>query len=118
MNTDSLYSFVFKGLLTDEALDKTERIKRTKFTNEEFSKLYDTLGIDELEDELVLQAKKMAIVYTALCAFENTVRQFVSKKLLETNGESWWHKCVSEKVRQKAESRRTEENKIRWHTPR
>lgn len=118
MNTDSLYSFVFKGLLTDEALDKTQRIKRTKFKNEEFKKLHDTLGIDELEDELVLQAKKMSIVYTAICAFENTVRQFVSKKLLETNGENWWDICVSEKIRQKAEIRRTEENKIRWHTPR
>jgi len=60
----------------------------------------------------------MSIVYTAICAFENTVRAFISKKLFETKGENWWNTAVSEKIRQKAESRREEENKIRWHTPR
>jgi hypothetical protein len=118
MNNDSLYSFVFKGILTEEALDKTERIKKSKLGNEEFKKIHLTLGIDELDEDLVAQAQKMAIVYTAICAFENTIRQFVSKKLLENKDENWWQECVSEKIRTKAESRRSEENKIRWHTPR
>ena len=118
MNTDSLYSFVFKGILTDEALDKTERIKKNRFGNEEFKKIHLSLGIEELDEDLVIQAQKMAIVYTAIYAFENTVRRFISKKLLENKGENWWLECVSEKIRNKAESRREEENKIRWHTPR
>ncbi|PSL32802.1 Swt1 family HEPN domain-containing protein [Dyadobacter jiangsuensis] len=118
MNRDPLYSFVFKGILTEEALDKTGRLKKSRFNNEEFKKIYDTLGIEELDQELVLKAQKMAIVYTAICAFENMVRQFVSKKLLENKGENWWLECVSEKIRSRAESRREEENKIRWHTPR
>lgn len=118
MKNDPLYSFVFKGLLTEEALDKTERLKKTKFGNEENQKLYLALGIDDLDEELVAKAQKMSIVYTAICSFENMVRQFVSKKLLENKGENWWEISVSEKIRTKAESRRTEENKIRWHTPR
>lgn len=118
MNSDTLYSFVFKGLLTEEALDKTGRLKKSKFGNEDFKKMHQTLGIDELDQELVMQAQKMAIVYTAICAFENMVRQFTSKKLLENKGENWWQECVSEKIRTRAESRRDEENKIRWHTPR
>lgn len=118
MKIDSIYSFVFKGLLTEEALDKTERIKKTKVSEKDFESLYNSLGIDDLDEDLVIQAKKMSVVYTAICAFENSVRQFVSKKLLETNGEDWWNKCVSEKIRSKAESRREEENKVRWHTPR
>ncbi|SFV33364.1 Swt1 family HEPN domain-containing protein [Thermoflavifilum thermophilum] len=118
MNSDKLYSFVFKGLLTEEALDKTDRIKKSKVTNEQFKKIHDSLSIDELDDELVIQAQKMAIVYTAICAFENTVRKFISKKLLEVKGETWWTVGVSDKIRTKAESRRDEENKIRWHTPR
>ena len=118
MNSDSLYSFVFKGILTEEALDKTERLKKSKFGNEEIKKLHLKLGIDELDEELVIKAQKMAIVYTAICAFENMVRQFVSKKLLENKGDNWWQLCVSEKIRTKAENRRDEENKIRWHTPR
>ena len=118
MNTDALYAFVFKGILADESLDKTGRINKSKYSNEEFKRLHDTLGISELDDDLVLQAQKMAIVYTAICAFENSVRRFISKKLLETKGEDWWNKGVSEKIRQKADSRREEENKVRWHTPR
>ena len=60
----------------------------------------------------------MATVYTAIAAFENSVRDFVSKRLLEHAGEGWWTRCVSEKIRTKAESRREEEAKVRWHTPR
>ena len=97
MNTDSLYSFVFRGMLTDEALDKTERIKKSKVSDADFASLCSSLGIDDLDEELVLQAKKMSIVYTAICAFENSVRLFVSKNLHETVGEDWWNRCVSEK---------------------
>lgn len=118
MNKDVLYSFVFKGLLTEEALDKTDRLKKSKFSNEELKLLYQKLGIEEIEEEIVIKAQKMAVVYTAICAFENSVRQFISKKLLENKGENWWNESVSEKIRLKAESRREEENKIRWHTPR
>ena len=118
MSNDALYSFVFKGILTEEALDKTGIVKRSKFNNEELKKLQATLAIDELEEELVVKSQKMSIVYTAICAFENTVRAFISRKLLETKGDNWWTLAVSEKIRVKAESRRDEENKIRWHTPR
>jgi hypothetical protein len=118
MNTDALYAFVFKGVLANESLDKTERINKTKYSNGEHERLYKTLGIEELDTDLVAQAQKMAVVYTAICAFENSVRKFISKKLLETKGEDWWMNSVSEKIRQKAESRREEESKIRWHTPR
>ena len=115
---DRLYSFAFKGILTDTALDKTERVKKSKVRDEQFRKIHETLGIDQIDENHVQMAQKMAIVYTAICAFENSVREFVSKKLLEVRGTNWWSLTVSEKVRQKAESRRTEEQKIRWHTPR
>jgi len=118
MNKDGLYAFVFKGILTEEALDKTQRLKKSKFGSEEFKRLYETLGINELEEEHVIKAQKMGIVYTAICAFENSVREFISKTLLENKGQNWWTECVSEKIRTKAESRRAEENKVRWHTPR
>ncbi|PYV62721.1 MAG: hypothetical protein DMG97_39645, partial [Acidobacteria bacterium] len=59
-----------------------------------------------------------AVVYVAIAAFENSVREFVSKVLLENIGADWWTTAVSDKIREKAESRRKEEEKIRWHTPR
>lgn len=60
----------------------------------------------------------MATVYTAISAFENTIREFVVKILIENKGENWWEDCVSEKIRNKAETRKEQEDKVRWHTQR
>jgi len=116
--SDRLYSFVFKGLLAEEALDKAGRKNKTHFSAEEEKQISSTLSIDELDDDLVLRSKKMAIVYTAISAFENSVRAFVEKKLLEVIGENWWTIAVDESIRKKAEGRMEEEKKVRWHTPR
>ena len=40
------------------------------------------------------------------------------KVLLENKGENWWDSCVSEKIRKNAETRKKEEEKIKWHTQR
>jgi hypothetical protein len=56
----------------------------------------------------------MAIVYTAIHAFENTVRDFVSNALAEEHKEDWWSK-VPAKVQTKVKSRAEEEAKFRWH---
>ncbi len=118
MKLDPIYNFAFRGLLTINALEKTPCIKKQKFTAQEGLELISSLGINDLDEELVKKAQKMAIVYTAICAFENTVRQFASNVLIEAYGENWWVNKVSDKIRHKAEIRREEENKIRWHQPR
>lgn len=116
--SDRLYSFVFKGLLTEEALDKAGRKTKTHYTEEEEKKISATLSIDELDADLVIKSRKMAIVYTAISAFENSVRAFIVEKLLEEIGEDWWTVAVDEGIRKRAEGRMEEEKKIRWHTPR
>jgi hypothetical protein len=60
----------------------------------------------------------MSVVYTAIAAFENSVRELISKTLLEEVGENWWQTCVSQKIRDQATGRMEEEEKVRWHTPR
>ena len=60
----------------------------------------------------------MSVVYAAIAAFENSARAFIKKRLLEEVGDNWWEECVPEARRKKAESRRDEENKIRWHAKR
>lgn len=115
---DSYYSFVFKGLLTEDALDKAGRKSKTHFSEEEAKMLSSTLAVDEMDDTFVTRSKKMAVVYTAIAAFENSVRAFIEKKLLEEIGENWWTTAIDEGIRKKAEGRMEEEKKIRWHTPR
>jgi hypothetical protein len=115
--SDQLYSFVFRGLLADQTLDRTQRLRRHR-NGDLDSDLSKRLPIDVLDEDLVFKARRMATVYVAIAAFENTVREFVSKRLLESVGADWWNSGVSDKIRNKAESRRDEESKVRWHTPR
>lgn len=116
--SDRIYSFVFKGLLSEEALDKAGRKHKSHYTSDDEAKISKALAIDEIDFDLIIRAKRMAIVYTAVAAFENSVRAFIEKKLLEEVGEDWWTSSVDEGIRKKAEGRIAEEKRIRWHTPR
>lgn len=118
MSYDGLYSFVFRGLLADQALDQTERLKRKVGSDGLEKRTFDRLPFELLDTDLVESARRMATVYTAIAAFENGLRGFVRQRLLEEYKEEWWEKGVSEKIRRKSESRRNEEQRIRWHTQR
>ncbi len=112
-----VYDFVFKGLLTEEALDRAGRKNKSTLQLSD-QDIADTLSISTLPNDLVVEARQMAMVYTAIAAFENTVRELISGILLESKGESWWESSVSNKIRERAEKRREEELKIKWHTQR
>lgn len=115
---DKLYSFVMRGELAKVSLSSTEALSKHHSSAIIVQDYIKSLSLDLLDDEYVNSAKLMATVYTAIAAFENTVREFVVKILIENNGENWWENCVSEKIRKKAESKKKEEDKIRWHTQR
>jgi hypothetical protein len=107
-----------RGELTKVALEKTEVLSRHSSSDLLSQEYMKSLSLDLLDDECVNLAKIMATVYTAIAAFENMVRKFVVKVLLEHNGENWWEQCVSDKIRKSAESRKNDEEKIKWHTQR
>lgn len=118
MNDDKLYSFVLRGELTKVALSHSGTVSKHS-TSEALAQEYiNCLSLDLLDDECVQNAKETATVYTAIAAFENMVRKFISKILIEHKGENWWEECVSEKIRKFADSRKREEEKIKWHTQR
>jgi len=115
---DQLYAFAFRGLLAEQALDLTARQPRMGASALLDQAVGKSVAIDLIDEQYVNRARRMAVAYAAIAALENSVRDFVAKKLLESKGEGWWTLCVSEKIRNKAESRKAEEDKIRWHTPR
>ena len=115
---DKLYAFVMKGELTKVALNKTEVISKHSHSDIIEEDYIKSLSLDLLDEEYVNAAKVMATVYTAIAAFENTVREFVMTVLMENFGENWWEQSVSSGIRKKAESRKKEEDKINWHTHR
>lgn len=118
MGNDDVYAFVFRGLLTEEALDKAGRKPKNDFSQVWESETMQRLGIPLLDEALVIKSRKMAVVYTAICAFENSIRDFVARKLFEEKKEKWWELCVKKDIRERAENRKKSEKDVRWLTAR
>lgn len=118
MNEESrLYEFVLRGSLTEEALDRAGRSKQ-RFEGALESDILDALPLESFEEDTFEPARRMSLVYAAITAFENSVREFVTKVLIEAAGASWWEDRVSNNIRKKAEARWKEEMTIKWHTSR
>lgn len=115
---DNIYSFAFRGLLAEEALDKAGRKKYSHeeaFFSEELAK---TLHFDEIDEKYVSQSKTMLTVFATITAFENATREFVYSVLYEKHKKDWWTKGVQKTIRERAESRKEEESKVKWHVSR
>lgn len=113
-----VHDFVFRGLLSEEAVDRAGRSTRVSFDGPGEAEIERILSITSLPDDLVQQAKTMSAVYVAVAAFENSVRELILGVLLEAIGEDWWTSAISQKVSDRAEKRKADEDKIKWHTNR
>jgi len=113
---DKVYEFAFKGMLAEEALDRVGRKVKNSIglADEQIAR---SLSIDLMDDDIVYAARQMSIIYTAITAFENSVRDLVSGVLAETQGENWWGN-IAKGIRDNADKRMEEERKIKWHTQR
>lgn len=111
------YSFVFRGQLTEAALDRAGRRTRHDLSASA-EELRRILGIDVLDVDYVEEAERMSFVYIAVAAFENSVRNLISRVLADVAGEGWWDTCVSERVKTAAKNRQEAEEKVRWHVQR
>lgn len=117
MDVGTLYEFAFRGQLADEALDAAGR-SRFAHVAESEADMAATLSLGLLDEELVAAARHMSTVYTAIAAFENSARALVTGAMLEGKGENWWDQAVSSKVRKKAEGRKDEDERHRFHSQR
>lgn len=111
---NDLYTFVYRGLLTEESLDKAGRRSRATFGPADAAGIKSLLSFDLLDAERIASAERMAVIYTAIHAFENSVRHFVSAAMAEKYEAEWWAK-VPTKVQAKAQTRAEEDAKFRWH---
>lgn len=110
-----LYSFVFRGQLVEEALDKAGHRKyltEEAFFSEELAK---KLHFDDIDQKYVEQSKTMITAFATITAFENATREFIYTTLVGAYGKDWWIKGVQAGIREKAESRKNTETKVKWH---
>jgi hypothetical protein len=109
-----LYSFVYRGVLADEALRHV--LPDTDAVGDEpEADIRRRMPLELMDDGFVLGARKMAWVYVAIAAFENSARTFIEERLKEKAGENWWDTAVSNAIRAKAATRKADEEQIRWH---
>ncbi len=113
---DKVYEFAFRGMLTEEALDRVGRKSKNSLGLAD-ELIVKTLSIDLMDEDIIHTSKQMSIVYTAIATFENSVRELVSGILAENIGENWWKK-VTKGIRENAEKRMEDEKKAKWHTQR
>lgn len=113
---EGIYDFVYRAQLTEEALDRAGRPHPLLGLLDE--EIAERVSLYELDEEFVAQARRMATVYTAIAAFENTVRDLVRRVMLEEFGADWWEKKVSSHVQGRAKKRQEDEAKHRFHTQR
>jgi hypothetical protein len=113
----AVYEFAFRGLLTEEALDRAGRRSRVG-TGMFDADVAERLSLDVLDDDHVAAAKLMAAVYVAIAAFENGARELVTTVLREAIGDDWWEKAVSSPVQRSCKTRQEDEEKHRFHTQR
>jgi len=113
----SVYEFAFRGLLTEEALDRAGRPSRVRSGMFE-ADVAERLSLDVLNDDMVEAAKMMAGVYVAVAAFENAARELVTTVLREAVGDAWWETAVSSEIQKKCKARQEDEEKHRFHTQR
>jgi len=111
---DNLYSFVYRGVLTEEALDRVGRNRRKLFGAEEARDLQKSLCYDLLEAESLADAQRMSTIYAAIHCFENMVRSLVIKAMAETHGEFWWQQ-VPDRIKKSVKTRMEADAKFRWH---
>lgn len=111
---DNFYSFVYRGLLTEESLDKAGRTTLRHFGADEKRRVAESLAMDMLDSKLLAEAELMAVVYQAIHTFENSIRSFVQHAMSEEYAEQWWSK-VPERIRQRVKTRMDEDAKFQWH---
>jgi hypothetical protein len=109
-----LYAFVYRGILAEEAIRKALPVQESDSHEPEID-IRRRMPLEMLDDGVVLAARKMAWVYVAIASFENSVRSFMEERLLEQIGANWWDTAVSAEIKKQVETRRKDEEQIRWH---
>ncbi|MDD2518595.1 MAG: Swt1 family HEPN domain-containing protein [Bacilli bacterium] len=111
---NDLYSFIFRGVLTEENLDKNGRMKYNPeaiYYSEEIAK---KLNLNEIDEKYIQQSKSMITVFAAVTAFENATRDFAYSVLYDAFNTDWWENGIQKSIKEKALIRKEKESKLRY----
>ncbi len=112
--SDDIYAFVMKGEVAQFSVN-TELRRTDESPQDILDRIREAFPIDLLEDEYLISADKMALVYKIIASFENAARKFIQDRLIEEHGAKWWENKVPQGVRDQAEKRKADEAQHRYH---
>lgn len=111
--------FVFRALL---CLDDLRGLEPSgvylRDSHRRLGRALSDLSFAEFSPQIQDDAEKMSRMYVAFFCFENSAREFIAQKLRDAHGDGWWTNQVPEKIRQKVDARKAQEQKNKWHQPR
>lgn len=113
-----LYSFLSRGILTDHALDGTQRLKSHSNSIALEKEVLKKLPYSQFEERHVSTARRMAVVFVAISTFENMIRDYVDRVMTNNVGPNWWIQKAPQNLKNRVDGRIAKEKKVPWHTPR
>jgi hypothetical protein len=111
----SLNNFVFRGLLTSEAVRELQNrgLLRPRTASTEERKEHDLFApVLELIRNSSVQMQRY---FRILFVFENLIRDFVTARFVEADGEDWFDKRATADMKRKVEARKQSEERNHWH---
>ena len=113
-----LNDFAFRGILTGYSVREMQArgVLRAPVSIKQEQKDQDLLAA--IPEVIRTSSLLMQRDYRLLYVFENLVREFISSRLSEVDGDTWFDKRASTGMKKKVEDRKTDEQKNNWHSGR
>src|SRR5690349_21392263 len=68
----------------------------------------EVVDVDLFENDILLEARKMADFYVIYYAVENSIRRLISERLGERHGPNWWNMKVPQGLQTEVEKKQRE----------
>jgi energy-converting hydrogenase A subunit M len=105
---DNVKLFGMHNLMLETELNKLEsrgiQIEHAKTISKA-----EVVDVDLFENDILLEARKMADFYVIYYAVENSIRRLLSERLAEKHKSSWWRDKVPAGVQAEVEKKQKEE---------
>jgi hypothetical protein len=105
---DDLKLFGMHNLLLETELHKLEA-RGIQIEHSKTISRAEVVDVDLFENDILLEARKMADFYVIYYAVENSIRRLVSERLEEKHGPTWWASKVPQGIQAEVEKKQREE---------
>ena len=116
--TSDLSDFMFRGLLATHAIRDLRVSGALRSPADSYTERKDVDLFAPAPESIRNSSAEMQRYYRLLYVFENSVREFVSTRFIEVDGDAWFEKRATADMKQKVEKRKAAEEKNQWHVGR